>query len=389
MAFDPKTRYQYNFPTSIRFGAGVIDELGPHLKSQGMKTVLVVTDPGLAGLPVLHNAVKRIEAEGLRTVVFSEIAKNPVKSNVLRGVEVFHEQHCEGIVGFGGGASMDVARAIALKAHHPLDLFAYDDAIGGDRLVTEEVPYFVTVPTTSGTGSEVGRSTVIADDITHEKKILFSPRLMAKKVFADPELTMGLPPFVTAATGMDALTHCVEAYLAKGFSPLCDGVALEGIRLIAESLEKATLAPDLESRAKMMMGALMGATAFQKGLGIVHSLAHPLSTLVDMHHGLANAVMIPYGMEFNLPVSAPRMKVIAEVISQVSDLRNPSGETLIAWLRELNQKIGITANLTGLKVDRSQIEKLADLAIQDPCHASNERPVSRADFAAIYTKACP
>jgi alcohol dehydrogenase class IV len=212
---------------------------------------------------------------------------------------------------------------------------------------------------------------------------------MAKKVFADPELTMGLPPFVTAATGMDALTHCVEAYLAKGFSPLCDGVALEGIRLIAESLEKATLAPDLESRAKMMMGALMGATAFQKGLGIVHSLAHPLSTLVDMHHGLANAVMIPYGMEFNLPVSAPRMKVIAEVISQVSDLRNPSGETLIAWLRELNQKIGITANLTGLKVDRSQIEKLADLAIQDPCHASNERPVSRADFAAIYTKACP
>jgi alcohol dehydrogenase class IV len=321
--------------------------------------------------------------------VFSEIAKNPVKSNVLRGVEVFHEQHCEGIVGFGGGASMDVARAIALKAHHPLDLFAYDDAIGGDRLVTEEVPYFVTVPTTSGTGSEVGRSTVIADDITHEKKILFSPRVMAKKVFADPELTMGLPPFVTAATGMDALTHCVEAYLAKGFSPLCDGVALEGIRLIAESLEKATLAPDLESRAKMMMGALMGATAFQKGLGIVHSLAHPLSTLVDMHHGLANAVMIPYGMEFNLPVSAPRMKVIAEVISQVSDLRNPSGETLIAWLRELNQKIGITANLTGLKVDRSQIEKLADLAIQDPCHASNERPVSRADFAAIYTKACP
>lgn len=278
---------------------------------------------------------------------------------------------------------MDVARAIALKVHHPLDLFAYDDAIGGDRFVTEPVPYFVTVPTTSGTGSEVGRSTVIADDVTHEKKILFSPRLMAKKVFADPELTMGLPAFVTAATGMDALTHCVEAYLAKGFSPLCDGVALEGIRLIAESLEKATLNPDLESRAKMMMGALMGATAFQKGLGIVHSLAHPLSTLVDMHHGLANAVMIPYGMQFNQSVSGPRMKVIAETIG----LQNPSAEGFIAWLRDLNQKLGIPSSLKSLNVNSSHIEKLADLAIKDPCHGSNEKPVTQADFLKIYQEA--
>lgn len=384
MAFDKNTRYQYNFPTSIRFGAGVIDELAPHLKTEGLKHALIVTDPGLSKLPVFHAVLMRLQAEGLRTTVFSEIAKNPVQSNVLAGVEAFHRDHCDSIVGFGGGASMDVARAIALKAHHPLDLFAYDDALGGDRFVTEAVPHFVTVPTTSGTGSEVGRSTVIADDVTHEKKILFSPRLMAKKVFADPELTMGLPAFVTAATGMDALTHCVEAYLARGFSPLCDGVALEGIRLIAGSLEKATASPDLESRAKMMMGALMGAAAFQKGLGIVHSLAHPLSTLVDMHHGLANAVMIPYGMEFNLPVSGPRMKTIAETIG----LPSPSGETFIAWLRELNRKLGIPARLTELGVSPSQIDKLSDLASLDPCHGSNERPVSRADFFALYQKAC-
>ena len=383
MSFDTNNRYNYNFPTSIRFGKGVIDELGPHLKEQGLKKALIVSDPGLVKLPVFEKVIGMIQSHGIQVAVFSDIAKNPVKSNVLKGADSFLQSGCDCIVGFGGGASMDVARAIALKVHHPLDLFDYDDAIGGDRFVTETVPYFVTVPTTSGTGSEVGRSTVIADDVTHEKKILFSPRLMAKKVFADPELTLGLPAFVTATTGMDALTHCVEAYLSKGFSPLCDGVALEGIRLIAQSLEKATLNPDLESRAKMMMGALMGATAFQKGLGIVHSLAHPLSTLVDMHHGLANAVMIPYGMEFNKSVSGPRMKTIADSIG----LQNATADGFIAWLRELNQKIGIPANLKSLNVNATHLEKLADLAIKDPCHGSNEKPVTRQDFFNLYQEA--
>lgn len=383
MAHDFNQRMNFNFPTSIRFGNGVIDELGPHLAQEKLRQVLVVSDAGLVKLPVFAQVTSLIEKSGLKVTVFSEIAKNPVKSNVLKGVELFHAAGCDSIVGFGGGASMDVARAIALKVHHPLDLFTYDDAIGGDRHVTEPVPYFVTVPTTSGTGSEVGRSTVIADDVTHEKKILFSPRLMARKVFADPSLTMGLPPFVTATTGMDALTHCVEAYLAKGFSPLCDGVALEGIRLIADSLECATHAPDLESRSKMMMGALMGATAFQKGLGIVHSLAHPLSTLVDMHHGLANAVMIPYGMEFNAPVSGPRMKQIARTIG----IEEETAEGFVRWLHEMNARLGIPASLALLGVTPDHVEKLSSLAIADPCHGSNERPVSKEDFAALYRKA--
>lgn len=285
MSLDWNQKYNYNFPTSIRFGKGVIEELGPHLKEQGLKKVLLVTDPGLAKLSVFSHVSELIKSSGVEVVAFWEIDKNPVKKNVLSGVEAYNKNNCDSIIGFGGGASMDVARAIALKINHHLDLFDYDDAIGGDRHVTGEVPYFVTVPTTCGTGSEVGRSTVIADDVTHEKKILFSPKLLAKKVFADPALTMDLPAFVTAATGMDALTHNIEAYLAKGFSPLCDGVALEGISLIAQSLEKAVNNPDLEARSKMMMGSLMGATAFQKGLGVVHSLAHPLSTVVDMHHG--------------------------------------------------------------------------------------------------------
>jgi alcohol dehydrogenase class IV len=249
--------------------------------------------------------------------------------------------------------------------------------------VTGEVPYFVTVPTTCGTGSEVGRSTVIADDVTHEKKILFSPKLMAKKVFADPELTMALPSFVTAATGMDALTHNIEAYLAKGFSPLCDGVALEGIRLISQSLERATNNPDLESRSKMMMGSLMGATSFQKGLGIVHSIAHPLSTVVDMHHGLANAIMLPYGMEFNKSVSAPRMTTMAQTIG----LKDSSADAFIHWIHELNKKVHIPSKLSSQNVTTAHIEKLSALAVKDPCWSCNERPVTLNDFQELYTKA--
>ena len=206
---------------------------------------------------------------------------------------------------------------------------------------------------------------------------------MARKVFADPNLTMDLPAFVTAATGMDALTHNIEAYLAKGFSPLCDGVALEGISLIAQSLERAVNNPDLESRSKMMMGSLMGATAFQKGLGVVHSLAHPLSTLVDMHHGLANAIMLPYGMEFNKSISGERMITIAKRIG----LKDCSAVGFIQWIRDLNSKIKIPVKLSTQNVGHEHLEKLADLAIKDPCWASNERPVTRQDFYELFSKA--
>ncbi|MGZ3742651.1 MAG: iron-containing alcohol dehydrogenase [Pseudobdellovibrionaceae bacterium] len=383
MNYDWNQRYNYNFPTLVRFGNGVSEEVGPHLKEQGLKKVLVVSDAALIKLPIFEKVVSTLKKTGLEVVVFSDIAKNPVKSNVLKGVEDYLKNGCDCIIGFGGGASMDVARAIALKAHHPLDLFDYDDAKGGDRFVTGPVPYFVTIPTTSGTGSEVGRSTVISDDLTHEKKILFSPKLMPRKVFADPGLTLSLPAFVTATTGMDALTHNIEAFLAKGFSPLCDGVALEGLRLIGESLERATHTPDLESRSKMMMGALMGATAFQKGLGIVHSLAHPLSTLVDMHHGLANAIMLPYGMEFNKSVSGPRMSTMARTLG----LKDTSPEGFIAWIRELNKKLKIPARLSEQNVNSSHVEKLAELAINDPCHSCNERPVTKKDFVTIYQEA--
>ncbi len=287
------------------------------------------------------------------------------------------------IIGIGGGAALDVARAIVLRVNHREDLFKYDDLIGGDIYVTNDVPHFITIPTTAGTGSEVGRSAIIADDETHQKKILFSPKLLAKIVFADPLLTMELPPFITAATGMDALTHNMEAYLAKMPHPLCEGIALEGISLINESLEKAVNNPDLESRSNMLIASLMGAIAFQKGLGVVHSLAHPLSSLLDTHHGLANAVNIPYGMEFNIEGFENKFRRIARAL----ELKEETGEVVVKYLFDLNAKINIPHRLREIGVKQEHIETLSDLAIADFAHPNNPKPVSRENFRQLYLKA--
>lgn len=373
----------FNFPTTIRFGAGVIQELADHLKTQGLKKPLIVTDAFLARLGRMQALFKSLKEAGLEIHVFSEIHKNPVKSDVEKGGAVFHEQGCDSIVGMGGGASLDVARALALRVHHPGDLFKYDDLIGGDVYVTEPIPYFIAVPTTAGTGSEVGRSAIISDDETHQKKILFSPRLMAKIVFADPELTLDLPPPVTAATGMDALTHNIEAYLAKNFHPICDGIALEGVGLVSRYLKPAVTKPDLESRSGMLLASMMGAIAFQKGLGVVHSTAHPLSSKYDTHHGLANAVMIPFGIEFNSDVSEARLTTIARVIG----LNNPCAKALVRWLHELKAEIGIPSRLGAIGVPERDLNELADLAFADFAHPNNPKPVSRDDFFRIYKKA--
>jgi alcohol dehydrogenase class IV len=276
-----------------------------------------------------------------------------------------------------------VARAIALRINHREDLFVYDDLIGGDVYVTNEVPHFITIPTTAGTGSEVGRSAIIADDETHQKKILFSPKLLAKIIFADPMLTMELPPAVTAATGMDALTHNMEAYIAKMPHPLCEGIALEGISLISQSIEKAVNKPDLASRSNMLIASLMGAVAFQKGLGVVHSLAHPLSSLLDTHHGLANAINLPYGMEFNIEGSEDKFRKIARTL----ELKNETGQGVVAYLQELNSKIGIPAQLRSIGVKEEHLDTLADLALADFAHPNNPKPVSREDFRNLYSKA--
>jgi hypothetical protein len=312
------------------------------------------------------------------------VGGNPVKSQVTAGVAAYRAHRADGVVGVGGGAALDVAKAIALMVQHPGDLFDYEDEKPGARPISREIPYFVAVPTTAGTGSEVGRSAVISDDETRIKKIIFSPRLLARAVFADPELTLGLPPTVTAATGMDALTHCIEAYLAKDYHPICDGIALEGLKLGARALARAVdNGADLLARADMLMASIMGAIAFQKGLGLTHSCAHPLSTVADLHHGLANGVMIDYALAFNAEAVPRRFRDLAAAVG----LEDRSPAAFLGWLRDLKAHIGIPRTLGEAGVPRTQLERLADLAMADTCHANNPRPCTRADFHRIYTEA--
>ncbi len=375
--------YGFNFPTPIRFGAGVIDELPDYLLTNGLNRPLLVTDPTIAQLPFFKGVQQKLTNKGIDVIVFHDLHKNPVKSDVLLGGDVFRGQNRDSIIGVGGGAALDVARAIALRANHHRDLFDYDDLIGGDIYTTNEIPPLITVPTTAGTGSEVGRSAIISEDETKKKRILFSPRLMAKIVFADPLLTMDLPPFITAATGMDALTHNMEAYLAKGYHPMCDGIALEGMAMVATSIECATKESDLPSRSKMLLASLMGAVAFQKGLGVVHSLAHPLSSLLDTHHGLANAVNLPYGMQFNYVGFEDRFDKMAMALG----LGSHAGDRVVDYLFDLNVRLGLPTQLSAIGVQKEHLQPLSELAFADFCHPSNPKSVSKADFLAIYETA--
>jgi alcohol dehydrogenase class IV len=338
----------------------------------------------VSGLDFFKAIKESLTGKNISVEVFADIHKNPVKSDVLKGGDAFGATNRDCIIGIGGGAAMDVARAIVLRVNHRRDLFDYDDLIGGDQYVTEDVPYFITVPTTSGTGSEVGRSAIISEDDTHRKRILFAPKLMAKIVFADPLLTMELPAFVTAATGMDALTHNMEAFISKNFHPLASGIGLEGIYLINQAIVDAVKNPsDLVARSKMMIASLMGAVAFQKGLGVVHSLAHPLSSLLDTHHGLANAVNLPYGMRFNAPGLETEFKRMALAM----ELNETTGEAVVNHLFELNHQLGLPIRLGDIGVKEKHIETLSDLALADFCHPNNPKPVSRADFKQLYMEA--
>jgi alcohol dehydrogenase class IV len=373
----------YSFPTNIQFGPGAVKNLPAYLKEQGLKKPLVITDPQVAKLPFFTAILEDLKKGDIHPQIFCEISSNPVKSNVLKGGEAYQQAKADSIIAIGGGAAMDVARGIALRIHHSRDLFDYDDLQGGSVFITEEIPPFITIPTTAGTGSEVGRSAVIAEDVSKKKRILFHPRLIARQVLVDPELTYGLPPFITAATGMDALTHHLEAFLSKGYHPMAEGIALEGIRLISKSLETAANQPNPEARSQMMIAAMMGAVAFQKGLGVVHSLAHPLSTLFDIHHGLANAICLPHGMKFNIEGNEERFERIAGAM----ELTNRSGEGVVKAIADLTKRIGLPQKLSLLKVQLSDLEKLSQLALEDFCHLCNPKEVRLEDFRQLYQNA--
>ena len=372
--------YNFSFPTSIRFGAGVVAQLPGYLKENALSRPLIITDPLIRELPFFKKIVDALKQQGLSPVVFADIRKNPVKSDVLKGKAAF-EDDCDSIVGLGGGAALDVSRAVALSINHHQDLFDYDDAIGGSSLINQPIPHFITIPTTAGTGSEVGRSAIISEDESKRKRILFHPTLMARFVFADPELTYGLPPEITAATGMDALAHHMEAFLARGYNPMCDGIALEGIRMIWNVLEKAVHKPDAGSRSEMMLASLMGAVAFQKGLGIVHALSHPLSTLLDMHHGLANAVNLPYGMEYNFTGSEQRFKRMA------LQMGLQHGQDIPKALLDFNERLHLPLNLSHCGVKSALLPELSELAAEDFCLPLNPRTAGYQDILSIYQKA--
>ncbi len=371
----------FSFPTAIRFGAGARKEVARQLLDQGLKRPLIVTDKALAQLPVL--AEFKTHLAGLDVAVFAGVFGNPTCSQVMDGAVAFKAHKADCVIGFGGGAALDVAKVVGIAATHEGDILEYVWDHPKVRPIDKQLPYFIALPTTSGTGSEVGRSSVVSENDTHLKRVVFSPKILAKVVFADPELTLGLPPHVTAATGMDALTHNIESYLSPAYHPLCDGIALEGTRIAAAALLTAVTEPgNLQARSDMMMASMMGAIAFQKDLGAVHSCAHALGAVCDLHHGLANALMIDTVLEWNQEAAPEKFEELAHVC-KVSG----GGEQFIPWLRALKARIGISGKLGEHGVKPEHLPRLVEIAVADMCHQTNPRPCTAADFQRLFEEA--
>ncbi len=374
---------KFSFPTTIHFGPGARKLAGAHLREHGLERALVVTDRGLAALPLIAELRADLIAAGLDVAVFAGVFGNPTGPQAMAAADAYREHDADCVVGIGGGAALDVAKIVGLLAtdEGPVLEYAWDHP--HVRSIGAALPYFIALPTTSGTGSEVGRSSVISEEDTHLKRIIFSPQILAKAVFADPELTVGLPASVTAATGMDALTHNVESYLSPAYHPLCDGIALEGTRIAARSLALAVREPgNLAARGDMMMSSMMGAIAFQKDLGAVHSCAHALGTVCDMHHGLANALMIDTVLAWNVRAAPQKFEQLAHAVGA-----DGGAAGFIGWLKALKREIGIAPNLSAVGVTRASIPRLVEIASVDICHQTNPQPVTASDFERLFAEA--
>ena len=375
------TLTSFSFPTPIKFGAGARKLVAQHLIDAGCTRPLIVTDRALGALPVLTEFLTHLN--GLDVAVFSGVFGNPTCSQVMDGAQAYKAHHADCVIGFGGGAALDVAKIVGLAATHEGDILEYVWDHPQVRAITHELPYFVALPTTSGTGSEVGRSSVVSENDTHLKRVVFSAKILAKTVFADPELTLGLPAAITAATGMDALTHNIESYLSPAYHPLCDGIALEGTRIAAAALHTAVHHPtDLKARSDMMMASMMGAIAFQKDLGAVHSCAHALGAVCDLHHGLANALMIDTVLAWNLEAAPEKFDELAHVCKVPG-----GGAAFVPWLKQLKLSLGITGGLGAHGVTPEHFPRLIEIATADMCHQTNPRPCTAADFDALFKAA--
>ncbi|MCA3572916.1 MAG: iron-containing alcohol dehydrogenase [Aestuariivirga sp.] len=372
-----------NYPTAVRYGAGRIRELAEFCKANGIARPLVVTDKGLAAMPMVADIMSDLKKAGLKAEIFTDVRPNPVEDNVLAGCKVFKQGQHDGVVALGGGSGLDVGKLIALMHSQNLSVFELEDI--GDwwtRAAPSVISPIIAVPTTAGTGSEVGRAAVVTHPITHEKKIIFHPAMMPKVALLDPELTVGLPAKLTAATGMDALAHNLEAYCAPFYHPWSAGVALEGMRLIKDNLAKAVKKPkDLDARGNMLVASAMGATAFQRGLGAIHAISHPFGGLYDAHHGLLNGIVMPYVLKAN------RRKIEKEITRAAAYLGIKGGfNGFLKWILALRKEVGIPHALKDIGIDAKRLDEVAAMAIKDPSAGGNPIQFTEKQYRALAKK---
>jgi len=374
----------WNYPTAIRAGIGRISELADACKTLGMKSPLLVTDPGLAALPMVIDALAACEEAGLDCRLFSNIKGNPTGKNVNDGVSAFREGKHDGVIAFGGGSALDAAKTIAFMSGQSADLWSFVD-VGENwsNAIESGIAPIVAVPTTSGTGSEVGRAAVITDDVNHVKKIIFHPKILPEIVILDPELTVGLPAKITAATGMDALSHNLEAYCSPFYHPMAEGIAIEGIRLVKQFLPQAVAnGSNLDARMQMLVSSSMGATAFQRGLGGMHALAHPLGALYDAHHGMLNAILMPYVLKANQTVIAEKLSRLALYIGLEGNF-----EAFLQWVLDLREQLGIPHSLAAIGIDVEQAELVGRMATEDPTAGGNPITFTAAQYSQLFKSA--
>lgn len=374
----------WSYPTQIRFGAGRISELGEACHAAGIRRPLFVTDEGLAALPMTKIAIAACQASGLGVEVFSDVRPNPTEANVLAGVEAYRAGQHDGVIAFGGGSALDAGKSIAFQHGQTRPIWDFEDV--GDwwtRADAGAISRVVAVPTTAGTGSEVGRATVITDEVRRVKKIIFHPLMMPVTVIADPELTVGLPPHLTAGAGMDALAHCLEAFCSPAFHPMSAGIALEGARLVKNALPRAFEdGSDLDARSDLLVAASMGAVAFQKGLGAIHALSHPVGALHDTHHGMTNAVFMPYVLEFNRHALEEKMARFGAYLGLEGGF-----EAVLAWVLSLRRELGVPHTLSGLGVDGTHADLISEMAVADPSAGGNPVTLTVDGARAIFQAA--
>ena len=375
----------WNYPSNISAGAGRIAELPDACRSLDIQRPLLVTDPGLAALPMVRQALAQCETGGLGCRLFSDLRSNPCGDDVAAGVAAFSAGNHDGVIAFGGGSALDVGKAVALMSGQDRPLWDFEDSGANWKRANEAaIAPIVAVPTTAGTGSEVGRAAIITDQERCLKKIIFHPGMLPRQVILDPELTVGLPPHITAATGMDALSHNLEALCSPGYHPMAEGIAIEGIRLVREFLPVAVKdGGNLDARLQMLVASTMGATAFQKGLGAMHALAHPLGALYDAHHGLLNAILMPYVLSANQSAIEARISRLSAYIG----LTEPDFAGFLSWILELRSQLAIPHSLAEIGIDHHIADRVATMACEDPSAGGNPIAFSSAQYRQIFLRA--